>query len=547
MLNVLSDSGNSTVADCEIAYQAKWGLYASTSSSSTFTRNTITSADGGGIDVEGGFSTTVSHNKISNVGMRPGYGFSGVNGAIGMQSTLSTTHITFAENEVWQVGYIGLRFDGVGNLIEKNIIHDVMLTLDDGGCMYTWGKDASTGHVLRNNVVYNSISNVSSAIPGTWTFSVGYYFDYGVTDVLLEGNTVYNCPNGVFVQYACDNITIKDNVIYNTSQGVLFAQNFEEDYVTNIKIEGNTIAGISASQTALNLGTHTEKGSFTTANNVYCFTLNTEPFYLTDHHSFTWWQSNREPSATACPSTLDSEYSVDKILSENLIQNGDFTNGTSGWVGWPSTNSLLSWQSACTGMNGGCLKWTVDDTTNALIYANRFATTANGGFQLEATASAPQDVAITTNFVRHHDSFDSLGWSWTFTATAEPTHFTHVLVTPKGDNLTRLDFSKNTASSTTVLLDNVVLYSVSTKARIPGQEIVLLVNPTDEAVKQDLPYGYDAYQTIAGQTTCSVELSPFSSVVLINPSTGDCDVGSQTTVVLPLIAAMLCASVLLLL
>lgn len=82
------------------------------------------------------------------------------------------------------------------------------------------------------------VKDIESAVPETWTFSVGYYFDYGAVNMLLESNTVYGlcsrfsnlsnckeCPYGVFVQYDDNNITISKNIIYNNYRGIYFATN----------------------------------------------------------------------------------------------------------------------------------------------------------------------------------------------------------------------------------------------------------------------------------------------------------------------------------
>lgn len=81
----------------------------------------------------------VSNNTILNTGVIPGYGFSGVNGAIGILFDAGT-YSTISYNFVQYTGYIGIRFDGQYHLVDSNIVLDTMLTMADGGPIYCWVK-----------------------------------------------------------------------------------------------------------------------------------------------------------------------------------------------------------------------------------------------------------------------------------------------------------------------------------------------------------------------------------------------------------------------
>ena len=70
-----------------------------------------------------------------------------------------------------------------GNVVvERNVIHDIVQVLDDGGGIYTW---ASHHNTIRNNLVYRCARD----------FSFGIYLDIEAMDTAIENNLVYQCPN----------------------------------------------------------------------------------------------------------------------------------------------------------------------------------------------------------------------------------------------------------------------------------------------------------------------------------------------------------------
>jgi hypothetical protein len=70
-----------------------------------------------------------------------------------------------------------------GNVVvERNIVHDFMQILDDGGGIYFSGTHHNQ---IRNNLVYR----------GARDYSFGIYLDAEELDTLIENNVVYQCPN----------------------------------------------------------------------------------------------------------------------------------------------------------------------------------------------------------------------------------------------------------------------------------------------------------------------------------------------------------------
>jgi hypothetical protein len=73
-----------------------------------------------------------------------------------------------------------------GNLIEANHVHHVMQLVQDGGGIYTLGRQPGT--VIRGNLVHDNVASPFACAPG----QCGLYFDEGSSGFLVEDNIQYN-------------------------------------------------------------------------------------------------------------------------------------------------------------------------------------------------------------------------------------------------------------------------------------------------------------------------------------------------------------------
>ena len=72
-----------------------------------------------------------------------------------------------------------------GNLIERNHVHHVMQLVQDGGGIYTLGRQPGT--VIRGNLVHDNLPSPFACSPG----QCGLYFDEGSSGFLVEDNVQY--------------------------------------------------------------------------------------------------------------------------------------------------------------------------------------------------------------------------------------------------------------------------------------------------------------------------------------------------------------------
>lgn len=142
------------------------------------------------------------------------------------------------------------------NTISYNRIHDCGKgQLSDMGGIYTLG--ISTGTVLRNNYIYDIISN--RKLSGGW----GLYTDEGSTDILLENNIVYHTTTGTVHQHYGRENRFTNNILAFSETEQLIRSRQEEHLSffmdTNIIVSANGRL----------LGSNWSNGNYRLDNNLY--------------------------------------------------------------------------------------------------------------------------------------------------------------------------------------------------------------------------------------------------------------------------------------
>ena len=161
-------------------------------------------------------------------------------GRAGSDSLLKTSHITFSDNSLKEMGRLYKASVGVllrhasDNIISHNLIKDLFYTGISVG--WEWGYQASAAY--NNLIEFNRVENVGEGMlsdmggiyllgvsPGTVVrnnlvtnvYSHGYggwgiYTDEGSSDILIEKNIVYDTKSAGFHQHYGQNNTIRNNI-----------------------------------------------------------------------------------------------------------------------------------------------------------------------------------------------------------------------------------------------------------------------------------------------------------------------------------------------
>jgi hypothetical protein len=134
-------------------------------------------------------------------------------GAVGIWCGL-TANTTIRENELFHLPYTGISIGWMWspeptpcrqNAIEGNHIHNIMEILSDGGGIYMLGLQP--GSRLVRNHIHDVKINAGRAE------SNGMFLDEGTTDVVVEGNLIYNIAKSPLRFHKATTNLVKDNVL----------------------------------------------------------------------------------------------------------------------------------------------------------------------------------------------------------------------------------------------------------------------------------------------------------------------------------------------
>eukprot|EP01121_Diplochlamys_sp_Union-15-3_P007308 TRINITY_DN1847_c0_g1_i1.p1 TRINITY_DN1847_c0_g1~~TRINITY_DN1847_c0_g1_i1.p1 ORF type:complete len:385 (+),score=65.57 TRINITY_DN1847_c0_g1_i1:93-1247(+) len=155
---------NATIQYCQFQFMGDSAISigsAPTSINILVKGNQISNCLGRGIIMSYVTSAVVRDNVVRDVGMIPGLGASGENGATGILVQGPARNFLIQNNTVLRTGYHGIRFDGAGHVIQNNWVTFAMMTLNDGGPYYTYQS--------TNNKVFNNYAGFCpGSIDGTY-------------------------------------------------------------------------------------------------------------------------------------------------------------------------------------------------------------------------------------------------------------------------------------------------------------------------------------------------------------------------------------------
>jgi hypothetical protein len=235
----------------------------------------------------------IENNTVKRIGLAPGQGFSGVNGATGISvvNHESKTYLKerYARNNMVRLnridscGYNGLRVDGSYNTVEFNTIENCGLTLNDGSGLYCFAAQTGITHhqTFRRNIVRKSIGN-NVATPANGIHFNGIYIDNNCHDMVIEENTSSDHSSAGLVNNAGSyRNSFINNVVYNTKTGFSSYEWSRPGMMFGLILKENTIALLDTGQRVLAdvnyLADSTNFGTYD--NNYYISCASTNPFY----------------------------------------------------------------------------------------------------------------------------------------------------------------------------------------------------------------------------------------------------------------------------
>lgn len=236
----LGNASNLTIKNCtfDFNYNAIAGYQFGGSSSNLLIDScTFNHTNNNAINLPSEFAgATITNNTIKNTGMISGLAASGQS-RWGMN--LTGTGYTVQYNKVDTTGYVAIGFNGSNMMCKNNVVDYFCAITDDGGGIYT--GNPQTGVVISDNIVLNGIGNDEGTNGTNNGKAYGIYCDDNSSEMSILNNSVANMIDaGIFLHQVKD-IIVRGNTTYNCRVG-LFASNDNSDtsyHTTGLDVKHN--------------------------------------------------------------------------------------------------------------------------------------------------------------------------------------------------------------------------------------------------------------------------------------------------------------------
>jgi parallel beta-helix repeat protein len=241
-IRLMGAANNNVIQNCAFNHNFQ-GVFVS-GSNNNIQNNSTTDSYYQGVVLANMGNSMFANNTITNAGMTFGQhrpNFTGDFYSGGLWLINGNAGVTIAYNTITNCGNMGIRFNGNGVVIEYNQIENVMVNMDDGGGIYTWGGDNSSyNNIIRNNIIKNLVGNHNGSAPGN--IINGIYIDNFAYNITVEKNTTYDIPNGsgIIINAGAYNCSITGNLTYKCKQGLGFYDWQAGQSVYNNSASGNT-------------------------------------------------------------------------------------------------------------------------------------------------------------------------------------------------------------------------------------------------------------------------------------------------------------------
>jgi len=296
---------------------------------SNISNNTISSCNQTGIKALGD-EHNITQNVVENVGLIVGQAYWGnlTNGI-----AIANDDCLVKYNTIQNIGYCGIKLSSTADIItiQNNYINNVLLTLNDGGGIYTAAEGVS--RKIEANIITNVIGNSEGTpYPGRH-IARGIYLDVNSTNVLVTYNTVANCNEAGYMIHRAHDNRIENNTAFNNGYGMFF-QNSSGSSIRNNTLRNNIFLAKSSKQLSLKFYSVADDiPSFGTADyNYYARPVDDDDVFhtyspstgskyrtLTSWQSFTSQDRNSKKSAVTVSDTSKIDFYYNPSTSNKVV------------------------------------------------------------------------------------------------------------------------------------------------------------------------------------------------------------------------------------
>lgn len=286
-------------------------------------------------------------------------------------------------NRIYGTGYTGI-LPNRNSLISGNHIENACLVLDDCAAIYTWGKNHNS--IIENNTIKRVVGGLAGKPADLESQAQGIYLDELSSGITIRGNTVIDADNGIQLHNAANN-RIENNTLYGNRRHHLWLGegtnilNASGDVHGNLVLDNRFFSTPSTSairQEAFRLNTNTHRFAIFDRNLYFTFlwhTISSEAWSgMISAYSLPKWQTTL--TSTGLPRNLDPtsreinnaslSFAPFRVLGGNIVPNGNFISGQTGWSAWNSISPRGQMVLASCGTTIPCLRYTAGASESLL-------------------------------------------------------------------------------------------------------------------------------------------------------------------------------------
>jgi len=286
-------------------------------------------------------------------------------------------------NRIYGTAYIGI-LPSSNSLVSGNHIEYACLVLDDCAAIYTWGQNHNS--TIENNTIHHVVGGLLGKAPNLGSHSQGIYLDELSSGITIRGNTVVDASDGIQLHNAANN-RIENNTLYGNRRHHIWLQEGSNRLSIDGDIHNNLVLGnrFFSTSTAPAIRqdtdlpkTNTDRFASYDRNLYFTFlwpTISSESWPSgAAAYTLPLWKA--AATSTNLPRNLDPAsrevnsaslgYAAFRVLGANIVPNGDFRLGVTGWGHWNQTAPHGQWMLEQCTPTSQCVRYTAGASESLL-------------------------------------------------------------------------------------------------------------------------------------------------------------------------------------
>ncbi len=425
----------------------------------------------------------------------------------------------YNNNTLDSCGGDGIRINVSSNFtLEKNIVTNALLTISDGGGIYSY--DSNNGTIRQNFV--SLIKGDINGTPGG--IANGIYIDNYCHNINVENNTVYDVSGDGLVSNAGTNhLTFRANTVYNCLSGLGFYDWIQNNSIYGCRTAKNILYSLEPELFPMRLYSGFNLYNVSTFDSNYYFnpysffSINRSAFSSAPVYNLASW-TPLYPEDTHSKEAWFNQvrYPVSGAPGAELITNGSLTTNANGWSCWSDNGGSCSdtWDNTA-GMTGGALRFEFGGSASyGIAISPEFAVVAGQWYNLKVQLKSDLTQDIDLQLQQNYGNYQVLQSFALLPARSDTARsFNITFQCSNTDNPVRINF-RSSKPGQKIWIDEVSLRPVTVSNPDPKLDHRLFVNPTGN--NKSFSLSGVAYKNLDNQTvTGSIVVAPWSSRILI--------------------------------